>query len=96
MDSNIDYNWDDTELDEESLFSEEIEVEQKDQLPTRHNLQLMRRLFHFANGFGVATLYLISLSHSQMIHLLGTVARTIYILEQIRLNYPETSACFYQ
>ncbi len=90
----IDYTWDENEpaLDEayESLMSPDVEA--KDDLPTRHNLQITRRLFHMANGFVIASLYLVSFSHSQMIHLLGTIACVLYVVEQIRISYPETAA----
>lgn len=91
----IDYSWQDgpMSLDEayEDLKSENKSTEEKD-LATRHNLQITRRLFHMANGFVIASLYLVTFSHSQMIHILGTVACALYLVEQIRINYPETAA----
>lgn len=80
--SKIDYSWDETTKNEE--HSEVIEVE----LSTRHDLQIPRRLFHMVNGTVIAILYLLFLSHQQMIHLLGTIACLIYVLEQVRINYP--------
>ncbi len=95
---NIDYSWEDTDL-EHNVLEDTIEVDNAqtkndgdDNLSTRHNMQIMRRLFHILNGVAVATLYLISFSHSQMIHLLGTIASALYLVEQVRINYPETSA----
>ena len=94
----IDYSWNDnpSSLDEayEDLKSENNNnSNEKDQdLATRHNLQITRRLFHMANGFVIASLYLITFSHSQMVHLLGTIACALYLVEQIRINYPETAA----
>jgi dolichol kinase len=63
-------------------------------LPTRKNMQITRRLFHMANGSVIATLYLISLGHQQMIHLLGTIACLVYVSEQLRITYPEMAAKF--
>lgn len=90
---NIDYSWDNKEKDE-NLLEENITVEEPkaENLSTRHNVQIMRRLFHMFNGFSIATLYLVSFEHSEMIHLLGTIACTLYVVEQIRVNYPETAA----
>ena len=91
----INYDWDETEQALDDLYeSISVETQPKNSkaLPTRHNLQITRRLFHMANGFVFATLYLISLSHSQMIHLLGTLACLLYLVEQIRINYPDTAA----
>lgn len=79
----IDYSWD-------SSDSENLE----DVLPSRSDLQMTRRLFHMACGFGIATLYWVSFSHTQMIHLLGTLACGLYVFEQIRINYPEFAAKF--
>jgi dolichol kinase len=83
----IDYNWD--ESDQTS------DIDNNDEkLPSRSNLQLARRLFHMGNGFAVATLYWLSFSHQQMIHFLGTISCVLYVVEQIRINYPELSNRF--
>lgn len=58
-------------------------------LPSRKNLQIARRLFHMANGVTIATLYWVSFTHAQAIHTLGTFACLLYVLEQIRISYPE-------
>lgn len=92
--NNIDYSW--TEVKENEL-AEDIKVENtstdnKDQLSTRHNIQLARRIFHMFNGGAIATLYLISFNHSQMVHFLGTIACILYVVEQVRVSYPETAA----
>lgn len=94
----IDYSW--SEKNSENI--EDIIIDtSSDQtetgttkLSTRNNLQIMRRLFHMGNGIALATLYLISFSHEQMIHFIGTIACGIYIVEQIRINYPETASKF--
>ena len=86
---NIDYSWDEKETKDKKILEEDIKVSEDKELPTRHNMQIMRRLFHMANGFFIATLYLISLNHSQMVHLLGTFACALYVVEQVRVAYPE-------
>lgn len=92
--NNIDYAWDETESPNDKILEEKIDVSDsgKETLSTRHNMQIMRRLFHMANGFAIATLYLVSFSHSQMVHFLGTIACLLYLVEQVRVNYPETAA----
>jgi dolichol kinase len=94
----IDYTWSEKDSDQETVLEETIDIEassneaEKDALPTRHNMQIMRRLFHMGNGFFIATLYLVSFDHSQMVHFLGTIACLLYVVEQVRINYPETAA----
>lgn len=70
------------------------EWDEKTNLSTRKNLQLPRRLFHMGNGLVIATLYHFSLTHQQMIHVLGTFACVVYVFEQIRISYPEFSSKF--
>lgn len=96
---NIDYSWDESEDKTKDLLAENIQVSGpkenengSEKLSTRHNLQIMRRLFHTFNGVAIATLYLVSFNHSQMIHFLGLIACGLYVVEQIRINYPETAA----
>lgn len=95
---NINYSWESDNLndlsdqdnidnDKNTESSEKVEIN----LSTRKNLQLARRLFHMANGVGIATVYLISLTHQQMIHFLGTLLCLLYIVEQVRISYPETA-----
>ncbi len=86
--SKINYSW--TQQDDDI----EIDVENTDELPSRHNLQLARRLLHMACGFGIATLYWVSFSHTEMIRFLGTIACVLYVVEQVRINYPETAQKF--
>ena len=88
--SKINYEWQQGDTPEAFDF----EQEEKTALPTRKNLQLARRFFHMANGVVIATLYHFSLTHQQMIHLLGTIACLLYVTEQIRINYPEVAAKF--
>lgn len=88
----IDYSWDEKEKALDDLYNSIATEDNKEALPSRHNMQITRRLFHMANGSVIATLYLVSFSHSQMIHILGTLACLLYLSEQIRINYPETAA----
>ena len=81
----IDFSWDDN--NPKDSFNNSTENE----LPTRKNLQFARRLFHMANGVTIATLYWLSFTHQQAIHTLGTFACLLYVMEQIRINYPEMS-----
>lgn len=96
---NIDYSWQPEDLDEQDVLSDKIICSENSdtsqegaKLSSRHNLQIMRRLFHMFNGVSIATLYLISFDHSQMVQFLGTVACVLYVVEQVRINYPETAA----
>jgi dolichol kinase len=85
MDKNIiNYTWDEDSQDlqdEDSLTSEVNK--------TRKDLQIARRLFHMGNGVFFASIYAILLSHSQMVHFLGAMACILYLIEQIRISYPE-------
>lgn len=96
MNQEINYSWDKPE-DDKDIFEQTIEVNdtaenKHSNLSTRHSLQMARRLFHMTNGSVFATLYLLTFTHSQMIHLLGTLACVLYMVEQIRINYPETAS----
>ena len=59
---------------------------------TRKSLQLPRRFFHMAMGITVGLVYQFLLTHSRAIYILGTGACIVYIMEQIRINYPELSS----
>ncbi len=61
---------------------------------TRKDLQLPRRLFHMGSGICVAFIYNFLLTHQQAVSILGTIACVLYILEQVRINYPEFSGNF--
>lgn len=56
---------------------------------TRHDLQLGRRFFHCLNGVVVATAYALLFTHRQIIHVFGTVACVVYVLDRVRIAYPE-------
>jgi len=56
---------------------------------TRKDLQLGRRLFHLTNGVVIATAYGRLFTHQQIIHLFGVIACLVYILDRVRIHYPE-------
>jgi dolichol kinase len=56
---------------------------------TRKDVQLGRRLVHLANGSAIATAYALLFTHQQIIHVLGTLACVVYVLDRIRIHYPE-------
>ena len=59
---------------------------------TRHDLQLGRRLFHLVNGASTATAYALLFTHEQVIHIFGTIACVVYVVDRIRIAYPEAVA----
>jgi len=58
---------------------------------TRKDLQLGRRLIHLANGVTVASAYAVLFTHQQVVHLFGTIACLVYILDRVRIHYPEVA-----
>lgn len=56
---------------------------------TRHDLQLGRRFFHCLNGVIVATAYALLFTHRQVVYVFGTVACVVYVLDRVRIAYPE-------
>ena len=56
---------------------------------TRHDLQLGRRLFHLANGATTATAYALLFTHEQVVHLFGAIACIVYVVDRIRIAYPD-------
>ena len=94
---NIDYSWEDSENEKVRVVENVIDIGSEDssnpeELQTRSSMQIMRRVFHMCVGTMIAGLYWLSFSHTQMVHFLGTIACVLYLLEQIRINYPETAA----
>ena len=59
---------------------------------TRRDLQLGRRAFHLMNGITVATAYAILFTHTQIVHVFGTIACLVYVLDRVRIAYPEVIA----
>jgi diacylglycerol kinase (CTP) len=59
---------------------------------TRHDLQLGRRLFHLGTGVATATAYALFFSHQQVVQIFGAIACLVYIVDRIRIAYPETVA----
>ncbi|MDC1174805.1 SEC59/DGK1/VTE5 family protein [Bacteriovoracaceae bacterium] len=74
--------------------SKKIENSKPDGAPsaTRKDLQIPRRLFHMSMGITVGLVYQFLLTHSRAIYILGFFACVVYVLEQIRINYPELSS----
>jgi dolichol kinase len=56
---------------------------------TRHDLQLGRRLFHLANGVSIATAYALLFTHAQIVRVFGAIACLVYIVDRIRIAYPD-------
>lgn len=56
---------------------------------TRFDFQPGRRLFHFTVGVTIATAYALLFTRSQVIHLFGIVACVVYVLDRVRMHYPE-------
>jgi dolichol kinase len=59
---------------------------------TRQDLQLGRRFFHCLNGVSTATAYLLFFTHEQVIHIFGTIACVVYIIDRVRIAYPDVVA----
>jgi dolichol kinase len=59
---------------------------------TRHDLQLGRRLFHLLNGVSIATAYALLFTHEQVVRIFGAIACLVYIVDRIRIAYPEAVA----
>lgn len=59
---------------------------------TRYDLQLGRRLFHFINGVSIATAYALLFTHEQVVQIFGAIACTVYIIDRVRIAYPEAVA----
>ena len=59
---------------------------------TRHDLQLGRRLFHLLNGVAIATAYALLFTHEQVVHTFGAIACLVYIVDRIRIAYPDVVA----
>lgn len=97
---NIDYSWETDEKDNVQIYENVIDIGKSatdtsgedEELKSRHHMQIMRRVFHMFTGTSIATLYWVSFSHSQMVHFLGTIACVLYLVEQVRISYPETAA----
>ena len=70
------------------------EAKQETPTSTRHDLQFPRRFFHMSMGVGAGIIYYSFLSHQLAVSILGTAACIVYIVEQIRINYPEYAATF--
>jgi dolichol kinase len=56
---------------------------------TRHDLQLGRRFFHLVAGVSTATGYALLFTHAQVVQVFGTIACIVYVVDRIRIAYPE-------
>ena len=61
---------------------------------TRKDLQLSRRAFHMGMGLFTVAVYGFLVTHKQAVYILGACASILYILEQVRINYPQFSGQF--
>jgi dolichol kinase len=59
---------------------------------TRDDLHLGRRLFHVVNGVSTATAYALLFTHAQVVHIFGTIACIVYVIDRVRIAYPEIVA----
>lgn len=59
---------------------------------TRHDLHVGRRLFHALNGVAIATAYALLFTHAQVVHIFGTIACIVYVVDRVRIAYPEVVA----
>ena len=59
---------------------------------TRRDVQLGRRLVHCANGCAIATAYALVFTHQQIVHTFGSIACLVYVLDRVRIHYPELMA----
>ena len=55
---------------------------------TRKDLQIPRRVFHFTCGLMSGLIYQVFLTHQQAVYILGIATSVLYVLEQLRINYP--------
>lgn len=76
------------------MISDESPATPADGAPaaTRHDLQLGRRLFHLLNGVLTATAYALLFTHEQVVHIFGTIACVVYVVDRVRIAYPEAVA----
>ena len=56
---------------------------------SRSDLQLGRRLFHAGNGTAVGAAYALLFTNTQVVRSFGTIACLVYLLDRIRIHYPE-------
>ena len=58
---------------------------------TRKDLHLGRRLLHMLSGMIVVTAYSLLFTYPQAVQLLGSIACIAYVVDRIRVAYPEIS-----
>jgi diacylglycerol kinase (CTP) len=78
----------------ELVISQEPDAVPAERAPsaTRDDLQLGRRFFHLTNGVSIATAYALLFTHEQVIHIFGTIACIVYVVDRVRMAYPEAVA----
>lgn len=67
----------------------DIDLPSRGPSASRKDLQVGRRLIHMANGCAIATAYALLFTHRQVVHVFGTIACVVYILDRVRIHYPE-------
>jgi dolichol kinase len=56
---------------------------------SRHDLQLGRRFFHLANGVATGSAYALLFTHEQVVRIFGTIACIVYVVDRVRIAYPD-------
>ncbi|MBF0492622.1 MAG: hypothetical protein HQM15_07570 [Deltaproteobacteria bacterium] len=69
-------------------------IENEPPTATRKDLHLGRRFIHMASGIAVTLSYWLLFSHTQVVHLLGTIACIAYVSDRFRVAYPEIAKKF--
>jgi diacylglycerol kinase (CTP) len=67
---------------------------EKEVTKSRKDLHLPRRFFHLTMGLSCGLIYKHYLTHQEAVHILGIATCIIYIVEQIRIKYPEFKNVF--
>lgn len=78
----------------DKILEEETSKSNEKPTSTRHDLQFPRRFFHMGMGIFSGAVYYLFLPHQAAVTILGTAACVVYIVEQLRINYPEHAATF--
>lgn len=73
----------------ENIKEEASQASNDEITKTRQDLHMPRRLFHFSMGLFAGMIYKHFLTHTQAVHILGIATCLFYIIEQLRINYPE-------
>src|SRR5262249_9755959 len=60
-------------------------------MATRKDLPLGRPVVSLAHVVTIASAYAVLFTHQQLVHFFGTIACLVYILDRIRIHYPEVA-----